>query len=145
MMLSAAEEIRFWAKVQKTDGCWLWSASRQRRGYGTLVLQGKGRLAHRVAYELLRGPVPDGCELDHTCRNTACVNPDHVEPVSHRINVLRGTSPAARNAAMTVCKRGHALTPENTLIYDGGRRRCRTCTRERNRASERRARERRSA
>jgi hypothetical protein len=80
----------FWAKVQKLqNGCWLWLGSCNKRyGYFKTRIQ-----AHRYAYELMIGPVPDGLELDHLCRNRYCVNPSHLEAVSHRTNVLRGSVP----------------------------------------------------
>lgn len=86
-------EVRFWAKVDKTDSCWLWTASVNQLGYGRFRVDNTTRVtAHRYAYETLVGPIPDGQELDHLCRVRSCVNPAHLEPVSHRENVLRGTS-----------------------------------------------------
>lgn len=91
------------------------------------------RPVHQVIYEMIIGPIQQGLELDHLCRNHGCVNPAHLEPVTHKENVLRGTSPAAGHAKQTHCDRGHEFTPQNTLLYDGGRRRCKTCTLARNR------------
>ena len=85
--------------------------------------------AHRVAYELMRGPIPDGLTLDHLCRNVGCVNPDHLEPVTMKENILRGYSPAAQAARRDECAHGHAYTPENTYRYANGSRRCRICQR----------------
>src|SRR5688572_21764976 len=73
--------------------------------------------AHRLMYVALRGPIPDGLELDHLCRNHACVNPWHMEPVTGRVNKLRGTSPSAVHAAKTHCPKGHAYTPENVYEF----------------------------
>lgn len=116
---------RFWAKVDKTEGCWNWTASRQARAsYGQINVGGRPMLAHRVAWELERGPVPAGMQLDHLCRNRACVNPAHLEPVTLRVNVLRGVGPTAVNAAKTECKRGHTL--DDAYVYKGMRF-CRTC------------------
>lgn len=84
---------RFWPKVSKTDSCWLWQASLDGKGYGQI---NGGRTptrmmrAHRVAYELVIGPIPDGLDLDHLCRTPRCVNPDHLEPVTRRENTARG-------------------------------------------------------
>lgn len=122
---------RFWRRVEKTPTCWLWTGSKKHDGYGIFFTVKKQTTAHRFAYELLRGPIPNGCELDHLCRIRACVNPDHLEPVSHRENCLRGESPSAHHARKTKCKYGHEFTPANTYRkYENGKlggRRCRTC------------------
>lgn len=128
---------RFWAKVRKTDGCWLWTASTNGRpGYG-IFRGGVGRdkygssrwaLAHRFAYELAHGPIPAGMEIDHRCRTRLCVNPAHMELVPHRTNTLRSTGPSAMAARRDGCSKGHPYTPEN-LRLSGGKRRCITCDR----------------
>src|ERR1035437_6893898 len=103
---------RFWAKVDKTEDCWNWTAHTDGMGYGQLAKPGQhGGLvvAHRFAYELLVGPIPEGLQLDHLCRNRACVNPDHLEPVTRRVNILRGVGFGAVNAKKTECPRGHPL------------------------------------
>lgn len=131
---------RFWTKVQKTETCWLWTGGRSTTGYGHLYLRTvNGRnvtvKAHRFAYELLVGPIPEGLELDHVrargCRHRHCVRPDHLEIVTPHENTLRGDSPAARHARQTACVRGHPFTEENTWLSASGRRGCRTCNRER--------------
>lgn len=137
------DEARFWSKVDKdgASGCWLWTATKVSDGYGQFLLTvdgvQRGRPAHRHAYELLVGPIPDGHQLDHLCRVRACVNPDHLEPVTQRENVLRGEGLAAINARKTHCKNGHEFTDENTRRYVGPngapRRACRACHRERGR------------
>lgn len=120
------------------NGCWEWIGPKVGRGYGNIVwrLPGKPRryrhkVAHRVAYETMRGPIPDGLTLDHLCRNRGCVNPWHLEPVTSRENTLRGISPAAVNARLTHCKRGHPLSGDNLRLVQspsGKRgRSCRTC------------------
>ncbi len=84
---------RFWANVEKTDLCWRWTAHLDRKtGYGRLLVDGGMVGAHRIAYQLLVGPIPEGLDLDHLCRNKACVNPDHLEPVTQQENIRRGKS-----------------------------------------------------
>lgn len=83
---------RFWDKVDKTSSCWLWQAKENVVGYGRIRIGGRKVLAHRYSYELLKGEIPNGLELDHLCRVPACVNPDHLEPVTRRENITRGKS-----------------------------------------------------
>lgn len=128
--LTSKDFARFWAKVQKTDTCWVWTGTRQQKGYGRFSLAGKMIVAHRVAYVSLVGPIPDGLVLDRLCRNTSCVNPAHLEAVTGRVNTLRGIGPAARHAAATHCPQGHEYDETNTKIGVPGDRRCRTCIRE---------------
>jgi hypothetical protein len=120
---------RFWEKVAIDDGCWEWCGAKDEHGYGLYWLDGKSRRAHVVAFTLLRGPMPEGTEPDHSCRNPGCVRPGHMEPVTHRTNVLRGVSPPAANALKTECRHGHRLTPTNTYVKPNGWRICRTCRR----------------
>jgi hypothetical protein len=113
------------------DQCWDWPNGRNQYGYGTyLDEQGKRRSAHRVAYEMAKGTIPDGLVIDHLCRNRACINPAHLEAVTTRTNVLRSSCKTALNFRKTHCKNGHEFTPENTYTpktkYGGGRI-CRTC------------------
>jgi hypothetical protein len=122
---------RFWLCVQKTTSCWIWIGSpggAKGRDYGHIKISGKSFKAHRFAYELLRGPIPKGMVIDHLCRNRMCVNPEHMEIVTNKENILRGEGIAAKEARMTVCKNGHALTGENLYIAPkSGKRRCRQC------------------
>lgn len=128
-------EAVFWSRVNKTDECWNWTAAKKQGGYGHMLWRGQYRPAHAIAYELLVGPITAGLELDHRCRNPACVRPAHLEPVTHYENVMRGRSPFASRAKQTHCVRGHEFTPENTYIHKSrGVRICRTCHRTRNRA-----------
>lgn len=124
-------EERFWRKVNKTESCWLWTGSRIKgAGYGQFKLNGKNRLAHRLAYEWEFGPVLHGLVLDHLCSAKACVRPSHLEPVVQRENVRRAKSPVQENMTKTHCKRGHEFTIENTYLQPGNRtRHCRACRR----------------
>lgn len=81
---------RFWSKVEKTDGCWLWKGATAGPGYGRFRLDGVLRYAHRFSYEISVGPIPKGLEMDHLCRTKNCVNPSHLQAVTHQINILRG-------------------------------------------------------
>lgn len=101
--------------------------STQRSGYGQTWDGQKVLLAHRVAYELAVGPIPEGLHIDHLCRNRACVNPKHLEPVTCLENVRRGA------AVKTHCPHGHEYTPENSYHHPAGGRICRICIRKRNR------------
>jgi hypothetical protein len=126
--------------VVAEGGCWIWTAAVDRHGYGRVSIGGKkGRLAYRYVYELIVGPVESGRELDHLCRQRACINPAHLEPVSHQENVARGSTGevnAARQLARTRCKHGHEYGTDNVYVDTRGSRNCRTCLR-RNRAKRR--------
>lgn len=118
---------RFMSKVTKVGTCWKWGASMTAGGYGKFSAgTGEWRLAHRVSYELFVGPISKGMQIDHLCRNTWCVNPEHLEAVTGRVNVLRGNTMPAKNAAKTHCKNGHELNDENAYRF-GRKRLCRIC------------------
>lgn len=119
----------FWSRVSITEGCWEWGGPTGEGGYGFFVYEGSRRQAHRDAYTSLVGPIPEGLVLDHLCRNRVCVRPDHLEPVTLRINTLRGTSVPAINARKIECGKGHPFTEANTYLYRG-KRSCRTCRHE---------------
>lgn len=121
--------------VKTETDCWEWEAAKSPNGYGQVKHDGRTRSAHRTVYEQLVGPIPDGLDLDHLCRNRGCVNPDHLEPVTRRENLLRGDTLAASNAAKTRCLRDHPLHGANLYIYpSNGRRACRICRKSARRA-----------
>lgn len=131
----ARAEVRFWPKVNKTPACWLWTAGTDAAGYGRFKVDGVAAVAHRYAYELLCGPIPDGLQIDHLCRVRHCVNPAHMEPVTLVENVRRGDSFSAQNAAKTYCANGHPYDEANTYMRPDGGRGCRSCRREAKRVS----------
>lgn len=97
------------------------------RGYGQIGCSGTVKMAHRAVYEALVGPIPEGLELDHLCKNRLCVNPDHLEPVTHQENVKRGRAGYHRKPLQTHCKRNHPFDEENTYVTSSGKRQCRAC------------------
>jgi HNH endonuclease len=121
---------RFDAKwmPEPMSGCWLWFGAQISEGYGQLVVDGKRAGAHRLAHERWVGPIPCGFVIDHLCRNPSCVNPEHLEAVTTRENLLRGVGPSAQNAVKTHCLRGHELAGANIRETKKGRI-CRECER----------------
>lgn len=118
-------------RLDRSGDCWLWPGSTDGKGYGLAKLHGRTRRVHRVVYEHLVGPIPEGYTLDHLCRVRNCANPAHLEPVTSAVNTLRENSiaPAAINARKTHCIRNHPLSGENLrLVKDGRYRQCRACT-----------------
>lgn len=115
-------------------GCWEWQGATT-KGYGSVSVSGRLARTHRVTYEAMRAEIPGGLVLDHLCRVPLCCNPWHLEPVTHRVNVLRGESLFAVRARQTHCPQGHLYNEANTRMTPQGHRVCRTCHREKRRVS----------
>ena len=121
------------------DECWVWIGSRNTAGYGRMNYNCKHHAAHRLSWEFHVGPIPEGLVIDHLCRNTSCVNPNHLEPVTDRVNILRGTAPTAEAARKTHCPKGHAYEGDNLKTYKTYRM-CATCKKDQAREHYRRVR-----
>ncbi len=117
--------------------CWLWQGGKKPKGYGVYSTRKSGVKktwnAHTCAYEVFSGQVPEGLELDHLCRQRACVNPCHLEPVTRTVNLYRGHGAIALKAAQTHCIHGHDFDAKNTYIRSNGTRECRACKKRRRR------------
>ncbi len=125
------ERIKTKILIEPYSGCWLWTAGTRTWGYAQTSLKNKTYSAHKVLYEDKFGKVPDGLELDHLCKVKCCVNPSHLEAVTHTENVRRGRALEAirrERLSRTHCKWGHEFTTENTLSKTNGARGCRICT-----------------
>jgi hypothetical protein len=125
------ENNKFFSKKLLLDcltECLNWQGALDKDGYGGTTHQGKRGQVHRIAYELINGPIPKGMTIDHLCRNRRCCNPEHLEAVTIKTNTMRGTSFSAKNAKKTHCINGHLLDEKNTYIRTKERgRSCRTC------------------
>lgn len=127
---------RFWEKVQPepNSGCWIWTAGTmggKHGSYGQFRARSgrkhRSAYAHRVAYELVKGEIPRGMVIDHLCKTMLCCNPDHLEAVTQKENVLRSEGPTTINKKKTHCIRGHEFTEANTYRAQKGKRACVTC------------------
>lgn len=135
--LAVLDKIR--ARCVQDGDCRVWTGPTDRNGYGYVYVSGVGTmLVHRAVWEHFHGPIPDGCEIDHVkdrgCHSRACCNEAHLEPVPHKVNLMRGGSFSANNAAKTHCPQGHPLSGDNLIQSDlrRGQRKCRTCHNARN-------------
>ena len=109
--------------------CWVWKGY-LRKGYAHAQFDGRVQSIHKLLYEVCYGPVPEGLELDHLCRNRTCVNPEHLEAVTHVENMRRG---AVKGGILwqpvSECPQGHPYSPDNTYVNKRGTRVCLTCKR----------------
>lgn len=121
---------RFFEKIRFTDSCWVWIGTKDRKGYGDFKLNYQHWKAHRITYLLLHGDINSELTIDHLCRNHFCVNPEHLEQVSIKTNILRGEGVCANNSRKKYCVNGHPLFGENLVIRSNNGRRCKTCHRE---------------
>lgn len=122
------EQIEQYIIPEPNSGCWLWLGGLRdsKEGYGAMGWAGKTQRVHRLVYNLLRGKVASQLDVDHLCRNRICCNPDHLEPCTRKVNVLRGEGVAPKNLAKTHCPQGHKYNSENTYVWQE-QRFCRTC------------------
>ncbi len=120
-MIRTKEWFEKFCMPEPNTGCWIWLGHINKKGYGNVT----SGWAHRVSFTLFRGPIPNGLEIDHKCRLRCCVNPQHLEAVTHLANVRRG-----QQANQTHCKRAHEFSESNTYIDSRGMRSCRTCRRD---------------
>ncbi len=125
--MNISNAARFLRKVELRGDCLIWTGAINPAGYARFWLNGGARQAHQVAYQAKNGLIPGGLELDHLCRNRACVNVDHLEAVTAQINQLRGYGVSGINARRTECIRGHVFDEANTYVNPIGQRKCRIC------------------
>ena len=127
---------------EPNSGCWLWTGALDPKGYSHVTVRGRTTRGHRLSFETHKGPIPAGLEIDHLCRTRCCVNPDHLEAVTHAENVARGDysgngKDRSWYVPQTHCKRGHPLSGENLFVNPRGARVCLECRRAQDRDDKR--------
>ncbi|HUA14328.1 MAG TPA: HNH endonuclease signature motif containing protein [Verrucomicrobiae bacterium] len=132
-MQGVKDRIQQNCRIDSETGCWIWQPRKNEDGYGVMRWKGKRFKAHRLAYMAFVSDIPENFEVDHLCRNRACVNPTHLEVVTHKENVLRSENFTAHHAKKANCPKGHPYAGQN-LFFERGRRRCRICRRAKDRA-----------
>jgi hypothetical protein len=115
-------EERFWSKVAKFESCWIWNGAKDETGHGRLKINCIQVSAHRVSYEWKHGSIPDGMDAHHKCFNPACVNPDHLQILTHSQHI------SLHRPFKTHCKRGHEFTPDNLYNSKSGKKKCIKCS-----------------
>lgn len=115
---------------EPNTGCWFWVMSLSSEGYGRISVNNNVEYAHRVSYKTFVGPIPDELDIDHVCRNRSCICPQHLEPVTRQVNLLRGVGVSAKNASKTHCPKGHPYDELNTTFRRGSRE-CKKCVKAR--------------
>jgi len=129
--MKLSTEDNFWDKVLFTTDCWKWLASKTKTGYGRFRSGKECIPSHRFSFELYKGKVPEGLEINHICNNTSCVNPSHLEAITHQENCLKGdVGNNNQNSRKTHCQKGHPITGDNLYMLPDGRRQCVICKRE---------------
>lgn len=132
-MITKKDKVRFWSYVDKSTLCWNWRGTITQYGYAQFRAGSESYRAHRLSYLWAKGIIPKGLVLDHLCRNRNCVNPEHLEAVTIKVNILRGVGFAAKNSKKTHCPEGHEYTPDNVYLDKTKRRHCKICHAERQR------------
>ena len=125
---SVRERLMTHSIPEPNTGCWLWTGALEGDGYGLMKVNRRMVRAARASYETFVGPIPEGLTIDHLCRQRCCINPEHLEPVTNRENILRSDGVTANNARKTHCPHGHPLSGENLYLHKGHRM-CRACLR----------------
>jgi hypothetical protein len=135
MLVPLSRYSLFWQRVERLqNGCWLWKGghsieNNQRRPYGRFKIKGKYVFAHRFSFQMKYGEIPKDKVLDHICNNTMCVNPDHLQIVTIKENILKGNGFGAINKRKEFCPKGHPLKEGNLVSWalKQNKRLCLTC------------------